>query len=162
MDKKNLELERGCDHADRREWDAIDDMVEFQNNQFNPGALISKGKYPFFGNSSPIGKVLLCFFFAIIWGVPAIAMLVNVEYLNTISIVVMATLGALGTIFVVMGFINIAKIRRAKSYERYDDCENISCESEILSREKICPKCDNNHDLDYPKCPKCEHIYMQK
>lgn len=43
--------------------------------------------------------------------------------------------------------------------EENDDEDDDEDTSELP--QKICPKCGNKHDFDYPKCPKCKYEYYK-
>jgi hypothetical protein len=59
----------------------------------------------------------------------------------------------------------ISYLKKAKEYqlqkntlEELESFDNNESENQILQR--LCPECGEKHDVDYPKCPYCNHSYI--
>ena len=157
-------------NKDCEEYDSLKDVIEFQNNMFNPGHYVGTGKVPPTlsapGNATPWAVV--SFFKAVLFLALGLFLffsdanvtfgLIESDMANKIIVLIMMLVISLFSL--ILGF---AYLKKAKNYYRKKDVlekEQIdeTVEDEILQR--ICPKCGHSHDIDYPKCPNCKFNYL--
>ena len=161
------------DNKDREtEYDSLKDVIEYQNNMFNPGYYVGTGKVPPIvsapGNAMPLA--VICFFTAVIFLALGLFLLfsdVSVASFGLIKsdiankIIVLIMMLGISLIFLVFGFVYFNK---AKKYYR----EKAALEKEQIDEkvhdeiwQRTCPKCGKSHDVDYPKCPNCKFNYLE-
>ena len=161
------------------EQDHIDEMIEYQNNQLNPGYYVGTGRIPpaikASGNAMPLAiwmfiqAACLILFYCILVkflffhdDTVTVAFSVGSPLFNFIVITVIF----LGAAFVCIWF-GIIYLKKAKSYrlqhkqfKESDSSDDINGENQMMQR--TCPACGKEHDIDYPKCPYCKHSYIAK
>lgn len=155
----------------QNEYDSLKDIVEFQNNQFNPGYYIGTGKVPPTvsapGNATPLAvgcflAVPPCFAF----GLFLFFSDANVTSAGLIEsplgnkILALVTFTLISLFFLFFGFVYLKK---AKKFYRQKKAMNSEPADETVQDEiwqRTCPDCGKQHDLDYPKCPHCGHNYL--
>lgn len=155
-----------------QEYDSLKDVVEFQNNMFNPGHYIGTGKVPPTvsapGNAMPLA--IVCFVMAVgffVFGVFLFFGDVNVTSSGLIKspiankIIALILMLAISVGLTVLGFAYLKKAR--KYYKAKNAMENEPIEEETKDQiwQRTCPKCATSHDIDYPKCPNCNFNYLQ-
>lgn len=147
------------------EYDSLKDVIEFQNNMFNPGHYIGTGKVPPTvsapGNAMPLAIVYffvsaLCLAFGLFFAFFKLS-----ESPLVSKIIVLITMLGVSLFLLFFGF---AYLKKAKKYYRKKaamDNEQIdeTVKDEIWQR--TCPKCGESHDIDYPKCPNCKFNYLE-
>ena len=156
-----------------QEYDSLKDVVEFQNNMYNPGHYIGTGRVPPTvsapGNPTPL--VIMCFFVTALFfafGLFLFFSNVNVTSMGLIEsamankIILLIIMIGISLFFLLLGF---GYLRKAKKYYK----EKNALESEEVDEtvqdqlwQRTCPKCGDSHDIDYPKCPKCKFNYHNK
>lgn len=161
------------DNKDREtEYDSLKDVIEFQNNMFNPGHYIGTGKVPPTvtapGNATPLA--VTCFLTALIFlafGLFLFFSDVNVTSSGLIEsamankIIILIIMLALSLLSLVFGF---AYLKKAKKYYKEKNAlknEQIDETAKDEIWQRTCPKCGKSHDIDYPKCPNCKFNYHE-
>lgn len=153
------------------EHDSLKDVIEFQNNMYNPGHYVGTGKVPPTvsapGNALPLA--LFCFFatlFILALGLLLFFSDINVTSFGLIEspiankIIVLIIMAGISSLFLLLGLGYLKKARKyykAKSVLQKEDIAETT-EDEIWKR--TCPKCGVSHDIDYPKCPNCKFNYL--
>lgn len=157
----------------------IGDMIEYQNNQFNPGYYVGTGRiHPAIkasGNAMPLAIwmfiqaagliIFYCFFIKFLFFHDKYVIITFSEGSPLFNFIVITV------VFFVITFIcvwfGIVYLKKAKLYrfqkkqlEELDSFDNIKVEDQIAQR--TCPECGKKHDIDYPKCPYCKHSYTAK
>ena len=159
-------------NKDCEEYDSLKDVIEFQNNMFNPGHYIGTGKVmptvsaP--GNSTPLA--VMCFFAAVLFLAFGLFLffsdanvtsfgLIESDMANKIFVLIMMLVISL--VFLIFGFVYLKKAKKYYRQKAVLENEQIdkTVEDEILQR--TCPKCGQSHDIDYPKCPNCKFNYLK-
>ena len=164
MSENNKEFEK--------DYDSMKDVIEFQNNMFNPGHYIGTGKVaptvsaP--GNAAPMA--VFCFITSI--GIFAFGLWLFFSDVQVVSsgliesplinkIIVLIIMSAISAFFLLMA---LGYLRKAKRYHR----EKRILENEVTDEtadnmllQRTCPKCGKTHDIDYPKCPNCKYNYLE-
>ncbi len=164
MSKSNNDFEQ--------EYDSLKDVVEFQNNMFNPGHYIGTGKVPPTvtapGNATPL--VVICFLAAALvlaFGLFLFFSDVNITSMGLIEsaiankIIVLFIMLGISLFFLFMGF---GYLKKAKKYYRQKNVlENEQIDEAVEDEiwQRTCPKCGKSHDIDYPKCPNCKFNYLE-
>ena len=159
-------------YKDCEEYDSIKDVIEFQNNIFNPGHYVGTGKVPPTvsapGNATPWAVV--CFFAAVLFlglGLFLFFSDVNVTSFGLIEsdmankIIVLIMMLVISLFSLIFGF---AYLKKAKKYYRKKAAlENEQIDKTVEDRiwQRTCPKCGKSHDIDYPKCPNCGFNYLE-
>lgn len=154
------------------EYDSLKDVVDYQNNMYNPGHYVGTGRVPPTvsapGNATPL--VIVCFFASALFlafGLFLFFCDVDVtsfgliESAITNKIIVLIIMLGISLFFLFLGF---GYLKKAKKYYREktvleNEQNDEAVEDEIWQR--ICPKCGQSHDIDYPKCPNCKYNYPQ-
>ena len=179
----NIDKDFGQDSSDKSQQpkqNYIEDMIEYQNNQFNPEYYAGTGKISpaikASGNAMPLAIwmfiqaagliIFYCFIIKILF-------LSNTPYsvvtftegsplFNFIVITVVFWAAILICIWFGIVYLKKAKLYRfkKKQFEKLDSLDNIKGGNKISQR--ICPVCGRKHDIDYPKCPYCKHSYIAK
>ena len=155
-----------------QEYDSLKDVVEFQNNMFNPGYYIGTGKVPPTvsapGNATPLA--IMCFFATALFFVFGLFLFfsdVNITSMGLIDsavankIIVLIIMIGISLFFLLLGF---GYVRKAKKYYKEKNAlgsEEVDESVEDQIWQRTCPKCGSSHDIDYPKCPNCKHNYLQ-
>jgi len=164
MDEKNEDF--------KQEYDSLKDVIEFQNNMFNPGYYVGTGKAPPTvsapGNALPLA--ITCFLFSALclaFGLFLFFSDVNVALFGMIKSSMTNKIGALIIMLVIALILLVfgcAYFKKAKKYYK----EKAAIESEELDEsvedklwQRTCPKCGESHDIDYPKCPNCNFNYLE-
>ena len=155
-----------------KDYDSMKDVIEFQNNMFNPGHYIGTGKVPPTvsapGNATP--SAVFCFIATVIflifglWLFFSDAQVVSsglIESPLINKIIVLIIMSAISAFFLLMA---LGYTRKAKRYHR----EKRILENEVTDEsgndtiwQRTCPKCGKTHDIDYPKCPNCGYNYLE-
>lgn len=143
-----------------QEYDSMKDVIEYQNNMFNPGYYVGTGKVPPTvsapGNAMPLA--VMCFFAAILFlGLSLFLFFSDVVNKIIVSIIMLV----ISLFFLIFGF---AYLKKAKKYYRKkavleNEPINETVQDKILQR--TCPECGKSHDIDYPKCPYCDFDYLK-
>ena len=165
MNKNNNDFEQ--------DYDSLKDVVEFQNNMFNPGHYVGTGKVPPTvsapGNATPLA--LMCFFATALFlafGLFLFFSDVNITSMGLIEsavankIIVLIIMILISLLFLFLGF---CYVKKAKKYykQKYDlESEEVDELVEDQMWQRTCPKCGDSHDIDYPKCPKCNFNYLNR
>lgn len=156
-----------------QEYDSLKDVVEFQNNLYNPGHYIGTGKVPPVvsapGNATPLA--VFCFFISAVFlslGLLLFFSDVNVHSAGWIQsplvnkLLTLAIMVAISSFSLVLGF---AYLKKAKKYHREKaemDNEQPEDTAEDELWQRTCPQCGQSHDFDYPKCPNCRYDYLER
>lgn len=155
------------------EHNSLQDVAEFQNNQFNPGYYVGTGKVPpsVYAAGNPVALVVLCLFAAvIIFAFGLFLFLSNAEVTSgglikspvTNKIIVLIIMTVISLFFLYLSFVYFKKTikyyKEKTVFEGEEETDDIE-ESRIMQR--TCPKCGISHDIDYPKCPNCKHNYLE-
>lgn len=151
----------------------LKDVYEYQRNMYNPGHYIGTGRiHPtvsapgnptFLAVLGFLGAVLtlafgLLLFFSDNISVTSLG-IIESELAN--KIIVLVTMLALSAFFAVLG---IAYFKKARKYYRQKaEMEKMSPDDSVEDKmlQRTCPKCNKDHDIDYPKCPHCNFNYME-
>ena len=155
-----------------QEYDSLKDVIEFQNNMFNPGHYIGTGKVPPTvsapGNSTPL--VIFCFFDSAIF--LAFGLLLFFSDIHITSsrliesplankIIILIIMLVISLFFMFFGFAYLKKAKRFYKEKRALENEVIDETGEDEIWQRTCPKCGKSHDIDYPKCPNCKYNYLE-
>lgn len=160
------------------EKDYIEEMIEDQNNQFNPGYYIGTGRVrPYIkasGNAMPLA--IMQFFYAAV-SIVIYFIYIRFVFLNNDTFTtafsdkarlqkfIAATAVFLAALlsFLRSGTVYLRKAKlyrlKKKQLDEEDALNNINQDDEIQIAKRTCPVCGKEHDIDYPKCPYCKHIY---
>lgn len=159
-------------NAFEQEYDSLKDVTEFQNNMYNPGHYVGTGKVPPTvsapGNATPLA--IMCFFAAILFGVFGLFLfssdiritssgLIESDIAN--KIIVLIIMLAISLFFLLLGFGYLKKAKRYYKEKNVLETEEVFESGEDQIWQRTCPKCGNSHDIDYPKCPKCNFNYLE-
>lgn len=154
------------------DYDSLKDVIEFQENMFNPGHYIATGRVPPTvsapGNATPL--VIVYFLAAIIFLVLGLFLffsdisvislpLIKSPLLN--KIIVLIIMLAIVSFFLFLGFGYLKKAKRYYREKTKMEDEEIDEEVEDKIWQRTCPKCGKTHDIDYPKCPNCKFDYLK-
>lgn len=164
MSKNNNDFEQ--------EYDSLKDVIDFQNNMFNPGHYIGTGRVPPTvsapGNATPLAiAYFLAFVLFLTFGLFLFFSDVNVTSLGLIEsamankIIALIIMLGISLFCLFMGF---AYLKKAKRYYRGKAAmENKGIDETVEDKlwQRTCPKCGQNHDIDYPKCPNCKYNYLE-
>lgn len=151
--------------------DCLKDVVEFQNNMFNPGHYIATGKIPptvsATGNALPL---------AIVWFITAFIIFslglllffseINVTSSGLIKSPVLNKIVALiimSVVSLLCAWLGFAYLKKAKKYYKEKNTLEKERTDENIKDElwqRTCPKCGKSHDIDFPKCPYCNFDYL--
>lgn len=168
------------DEEQQEEQNHIEEMIEYQNNQFNPGYYVGTGKTPpaikASGNAMPVA---IWMFIQAAGSFIFYCFLIKILFLsNSTYSVVAFTEGSplfnfivISVVFLFFTFVSIwfgiIYLKKAKLYqvqkkelEKLDSLDDVAGENQI--EQRICPECGKKHDIDYPKCPYCKHSYITK
>lgn len=154
------------------EYDSLKDVMEFQNNMFNPGHYIGIGKVPPTvsapGNATPLA--IFSFFASAVFLALGLFLFfsdVNVHSSGLIEAPLANKIIALTIMLVISLFfllLGLGYLKKAKKYYR----EKKKLEKEEIDEtvddeiwQRTCPKCGTSHDIDYPKCPNCKYNYLE-
>ena len=165
MNKNDKEFEQ--------EYDSYKDVVEFQNNMFNPGHYIGTGKVsptvsaP--GNATPLA--IWCFFNSVLSLILGLALFFSdvnihisgiIESSLTNNIVFLSIMIAISLFFLFFGFVYLKKAK--KYYKEKKKLENEKIDETVEDKlwQRTCPECGESHDIDYPKCPNCKYDYLNR
>ena len=156
-----------------KDYDSMKDVIEFQNNMFNPGHYIGTGKVPPTvsapGNAAPMA--VFCFITSI--GIFAFGLwlffsdvevvssgLIESPLINKIIVLIIMSAISLFDLLLALGYMRKAKrYRRAKAAIENEETDE-TADNMLLQR--TCPKCGKSHDIDYPKCPNCGYNYLER
>ena len=155
----------------QNEYDSLKDIVEFQNNQFNPGYYIGTGKVPPTvsapGNATPLavvyflsGLLILAFGLFLFFSDVAVTSAGFIESPLRNKILVLTFFAVLSLLCFILGFVYLKKAKKFYRQKKEMNSEPVdeTVQDEIWQR--TCPNCGKQHDLDYPKCPHCGHNYL--
>ncbi|QAT49944.1 hypothetical protein EQM14_09250 [Caproiciproducens sp. NJN-50] len=176
---KNLE-QNSFKESQQEEQNYIEEMIENQNNQFNPGYYVGTGKIPpaikASGNAMPLAIwmfiqaagliIFYCFLikFLFLSNTPyfVVSFVDGSPLFNFIVITVVFLVATSVCIWFGIVYLKKAKLYRfkKKQLEKLDSSDNIKGGNQIAQR--TCPECGKKHDIDYPKCPYCKHSYTTK
>lgn len=164
MNQENKDFEK--------EYDSTEDVVEYQNNMYNPGHYIGTGKVPPTvsapGNATPLA--VMCFFAAAVFCVIGLALFfsdVNVTSMGLIrsamanKIIALVIMLAISVFFLFFGFTYLKKAKRYYKEKTKLESEEVDDTVEDQLWQRTCPKCGKSHDIDYPKCPNCNFNYLE-
>lgn len=155
-----------------KEYDSLKDIVEFQNNMFNPGHYIGTGRVPPTvsapGNATPLA--VMCFFAAALFLAFALFLIFSDANVTSFGLIESAMVNKIIALIIMLGislfflFLGFGYLKRAKKYYR----EKTALENEQINEavedkiwQRTCPKCGKSHDIDYPKCPSCKFNYLE-
>lgn len=179
---KNLE-QNSFEKSQRAEQNYIEEMIEYQNNQFNPGYYVGTGKiHPAIkasGNAMPLAIwmfiqatgliIFYCFLIKFLFfhtNTPNSMVTITFTDGSPLFNFIVITVVFLVVTFVCIWF-GIIYLKKAKLYrfqkkqlEKSGSLDNIKGGNHIAKR--TCPECGEKHDIDYPKCPYCKHSYITK
>lgn len=154
------------------DYDSLKDVVDFQENMFNPGHYIATGRVPPTvsapGNALPLAII---YFFAS----PVILALglflffsdVNVTSMGLIKsavtnkIIVLIIMIGISLFFLALGFSYLKKAKKYYKEKKALESEKVDESVEDQIWQRTCPKCGKSHDIDYPKCPNCKFDYLK-
>ena len=153
----------------QEEQNHIEEMIEYQNHQFDPGYYVGSGKIPpaikASGNAMPLA---IWMFIQAAGSFPFYCFLIKILFLSNspyseVTFTAGSPLFNFIVITVVFLFITLLSIRfgiiylkkamlyrsRKKQFEKLDTLDDIEGENHI--EQRICPECGKKHDIDYPK-----------
>lgn len=155
-----------------QEYDSFKDVVEFQNNMYNPGHYIGTGRVPPTvsapGNATPLA--IMCFFVGALFlafGLFLFFSDVNVTSSGLVEspmankIIALIIMLAISLFLLFIGFVYLKKAK--KYYRDKAELENEQIDETVEDKilQRTCPKCGKSHDIDYPKCPYCKFNYLK-
>ena len=155
-----------------QEYDSLKDVIEFQNNTFNPGHYIGTGKVPPTvsapGNATPL--VIFSFFASAIFLAFGLLLFFSdihitssglIESSLANKIIILIIMLVISLFFMFFGFAYLKKAKRFYKEKRALENEVIDETGEDEIWQRTCPKCGKSHDIDYPKCPNCKYNYLE-
>lgn len=155
-----------------QEYDSLKDVVDFQNNMYNPGHYVGTGKVPPTvsapGNATPLA--ILCFFATAIFLAFGFFLFFSDIHITSFGLIESNMVNKIIVLIIMLGisliflFLAFGYLRKAKRYYR----EKAALENEVAHEteedeiwQRTCPKCGKSHDIDYPKCPSCKFNYLE-
>ncbi len=155
-----------------QEYDSLKDVIDFQNNMFNPGHYVGTGKVPPTVSAPGNAKPLVIFYFFLSFVFLALGFLslfsdVDICYIGSIKSPLANKIITLIIMLVISLFcllLGCRYLKKAKKYHREKtklQNEEIDKTVEDKIEQRICPKCGQSHDMDYPKCPNCKYNYLE-
>ena len=160
------------DNNFENEYDSLKDVAEFQNNMYNPGYYVGTGKVPPTvsapGNALPLA--IFCFFASVVILILGLFLFfsdINVHSSGLIEsplankIIALIIMLVISLFFLLLGFGYLKKAK--KYYKEKATLQNEQIDETIKDEmwQRTCPKCGETHDIDYPKCPKCNFDYLE-
>lgn len=153
------------------EQDSLKDVIEFQNNMFNPGYYVGTGKVPPTvsapGNAMPlaVGYFIAAAFFLglglfLFFGDVAVTSSGFIESPLANKVICLLIMSAISFFCMAMGLSYHKKARKYYRAKRALESEKTDESTEDKIWQRTCPKCGKSHDLDYPKCPYCGNNYL--
>lgn len=153
------------------DYDSFKDVADFQNNMWNPGHYIGTGRVPTTvsapGNALPLaivyfsaGIIALAFGLFLFFGDATVDSSGFIKSPLGNKILALVTFIGISLFLLVVG---VGYLRKAKRYYREKkklESEAINEDTEDKIWQKTCPKCGDSHDIDFPKCPKCNYKYL--
>lgn len=150
------------------EYDSLRDVIEFQNNMFNPGHYIGTGKVPPVitapGNAMPLAVAYfsfsaLCFIIGIFQLIDLIS---NNATPHRDKIILLSVLFVAGLLLLRFGFAYLKKALKYRKAKKELEQELVDTTRTDKLWQRTCPNCGQMHDIDYPKCPACKFNYLRK
>ena len=160
------------DNNFENEYDSLKDVAEFQNNMYNPGYYVGTGKVPPTvsapGNALPLA--IFCFFASVVILILGLFLFfsdINVHSSVLIEsplankIIASIIMLVISLFFLLLGFGYLKKAK--KFYKEKATLQNEQIDETLKDEmwQRTCPKCGETHDIDYPKCPKCNFDYLE-
>ena len=155
-----------------QEYDSLKDVIEFQNNMFNPGHYVGTGKVPPTvsapGNALPLA--IMCFFatalflafgFFLFFSDVNITSMGLIESAVANKIIVLIIMTGISLFFLLLGFGYTKKAKKYYKQKNALESEEVDESVEDQIWQRTCPKCGDSHDIDYLKCPKCNFNYLE-
>lgn len=155
-----------------QEYDSLKDVIEFQNNMFNPGYYVGTGKVPPTvsapGNAAPLAVscfIASAFFMALglflFFSDVIVVSSGLIESPLANKIIAFIIMSVISLFFLYFGFVYLKKAKRY--YREKKAIENEPVDETVKDKiwQRICPKCGISHDIDYPKCPNCKFNYLE-
>ena len=149
-----------------QEYDSLNDVVDFQNNMYNPGHYIGTGRVPPTvsapGNALPLAilsffaTALLCAF-----GLFLFFSDMRITSMGLNKIIMLIIMIGISLFFLILGFGYLKKAKRYYKEKRVLESQKVDESVEDQMWQRTCPKCGDSHDVDYPKCPKCKYNYLE-
>lgn len=165
MDDGNKDFEQ--------EYDSLKDVIEYQNNMYNPGYYIGTGRVPPTvsapGNALPLAIVYFiasAIFFAC--GLFLFFSDINVHSSGLIKsplankIIILIIMSAASLFLLFFGFVYLKKAKRYRIEKAALKNKAVDETAEDKLWQRTCPKCGLSHDIDYPKCPNCKYDYLNR
>ena len=153
--------------------DSLKEIIEFQNNMFNPGYYVGTGKVPptvkATGNALPLAVMnfigaIMCLSLGLylFFSDTEIVFLGFIKSEQADKIITLIVMLLVSLFFVYLGFIYLKKVK--KYYKNKAKMENEITDETVQDElwQRTCPKCGKSHDIDYPKCPYCKFDYVGK
>ena len=162
--------------------DSLKDVIDTQNNIYNPGHYIGTGRVPTTvsapGNATPLAIVYFIFS-ALIFVVGLVVFirddasfvsggLIESALANEIIGFVILTAFSIFLFIIGLGYLRKGK----RYYKMKSEMENEAAaemaededfeEVDYEDRQRLCPECNRYHDIDYPKCPYCKYDYSKR
>lgn len=149
-------------------YDSLKDVIEFQNNMFNPGHYVGTGKVvPVIsapGNAMPLA--IFCFVSAIFWlGVGLFFFFSDINFIGfgnspmlnrIISSIIMLAISAF---YIFFGFKYLKKGKMYYKSKHKITAEKVDSAVRDELWQRTCKNCGKSYDIDYSKCPYCKHKY---
>ncbi len=155
-----------------QEYDSLKDVIEFQNNMFNPGHYIGTGKVPPTvsapGNATPLA--VSCFLAAVLFLVFGLFLFFSDVHITSFGLIESDIANKIITLIIMIGislfflFFGFVYLKKSKKYYRAKAAmQNEEIDETIEDKiwQRTCPKCGESHDIDYPKCPNCKFNYLE-
>lgn len=149
-----------------QEYDSLNDVVDFQNNMYNPGHYIGTGRVPPTvsapGNALPLA--ILSFFATALlfaFGLFLFFSDVRITSMGLNKIIMLIIMIGISLFFLILGFGYLKKAKRYYKEKRILESQKVDESVEDQMWQRTCPKCGDSHDVDYPKCPKCKYNYLE-
>lgn len=154
-----------------KEYDSLEDVIEFQQHQFNPGYYIGTGKVPptvsASGNALPLSvgcflavPLFLAFGLFLFFSDVNITSAGFIESPLGNKILALVTFTLISLFFLFFGFVYLKKAKRFYREKKAMNSEPVDETARDEMWQRTCPDCGKQHDLDFPKCPFCKHNYL--
>ena len=149
----------------------INDIVEFQKHQFDPGYYVGTGRVPpnvsAPGNAMPLavvyflsGLLILAFGLFLFFSDVAVTSAGFIESPLRNKILVLTFFAVLSLLCFILGFVYLKKAKKFYKQKKEMNSEPVDETIQDKIWQRTCPDCGKSHDLDYPKCPNCGHNYL--
>ena len=155
-----------------QEYDSYKEVLDFQNNMYNPGHYVGTGRVPPTvsapGNATPLAIVY--FFASLIFLFLGLFLFFSDARVTSLGLIESPIINKIVALIIMLGisffflYLGCVYVRKAKRYYKEKSLINNEIVDETVKDEiwqRTCPNCGKSHDIDYPKCPFCKYNYLE-